>query len=431
MAVLLLPGSPDGDSVLSAAGGDDTFTYDAGVSGTDHALLVAVVYETNTGPNDVTDVTYDGVALTHKLTVVTGGTGFTENIEFWVLASPSTGSNNLVITSTQSGRDLGFVAAVWSGVDQTNITSATAELSGQFGASHTDITSDEDNSMLVGAVVISRADFTSSGPRPNNTLLVTETSASGNAGFNLYLTERGPESSAGTFDCGMENNSVETNVGIIELLEAVAGGGVTVALTGQSSTSGQGAVTITAGATFALAGQSATAGQGSITVLTAAGVDVILDGQASTAGQGTVTATGAANLVLGGLGAVSAQGVLTVAAGGSITVALAGLEATGGQGVLTVTGEASLSLTGLEATAGQGALSVDIGTIIALTGLSATTQIGTIVVVSANIISLAGLGSVAGQGVITVTSGDVWTIQPDNSTEWTEQTNSTTTWTIQ
>lgn len=189
---------------------------------------------------------------------------------------------------------------------------------------------------------------------------------------------------------------------------ASAAGGTVVNLTGQSSTSSQGTLTVTGAASVTINGQVATSAQGVLSVSTAASVDVTLTGQVIT----------------------SAQGTLTVIAGAGANVLLNGQVVTSAQGSLSVSGQAALTLTGQSITSGQGTLTAGAQTVVQITGQSITSAQGAIGIISANVITLSGLESLAGQGVITIPGG-VWTNQPDATTVWTEQTNSTTTWTIQ
>lgn len=166
----------------------------------------------------------------------------------------------------------------------------------------------------------------------------------------------------------------------IGAFEIVAGGGVTVSLTGQAVTSAQGTVTATGGAIVSLTGQSATASQGTLTVVTGGAVTVALSGQSITSAQGLVTATGAA------------------------VVGLSGQEITSSFGTLVVTGAASVSLSGQEATFSQGTVTVTTAaapTIVSLLGQSITSNIGTIGLQTANVISLSGQEVTMLQGSVT------------------------------
>jgi hypothetical protein len=206
------------------------------------------------------------------------------------------------------------------------------------------------------------------------------------------------------------------------------GGAVSVPLTGQGSTSGQGTITVTGAASVALAGQSSTGGQGA--VVATGNTAVTLTGQESTSGIGSIVVTvgGVAVVPLTGQQSTSGQGVLSVAGAASLT--LTGQGSTTAQGALSVSAGASFALAGQASTAGIGTVTTLINTVVSLTGQGSASGQGTIGLQTANILTLTGQESSSAQGLITI-SGGGWTIQPDISSAWDEKIDSSTTWVIQ
>lgn len=101
-----------------SAGGSQTVSFNAG-TGSNRVLLVAVSYRERT--NDITGVTYGGVAMTSAGAEATGGDE-TCACHLWYLAGPASGTNDIVATSSASGAGdaTGQISAwVANGVDQT------------------------------------------------------------------------------------------------------------------------------------------------------------------------------------------------------------------------------------------------------------------------------------------------------------------------
>lgn len=225
MAVALLSGSFASDGVLVASSGANTFSFDSLTTGADRALLVWVIYEYGDGNQDATAVTYDGEALTHIRTqVATGSSAFDENMELWVLpnADLSTGSNDLVITAAQAGQDLGFIAAVYTGVDQTSIIGNTSSVALISGLSRMDLTSGTDDSMLLCGLVVARANAAPLVAYTDNTKLHEFVSASGNSGWTSGTFTVGIQD-AGTFTLGANSEFLNTTLLCCEVLEASTG----------------------------------------------------------------------------------------------------------------------------------------------------------------------------------------------------------------
>ena len=227
-----------------------SWSYDSLATGSDRCLVVAVTYENNTTPADITAVTYNSVALTHQVTFVDDGGGFDESTEIWTLAAPATGSNTLAFTISQTGRDLGFAASVFTGVDQTTPVGNTA-VSGQY-INTTGINADlvfAANSMGVYNSYQNRSNTGPFTARTGNTQLGSYVTATGNSGFESAMGYRGPETSAATYNVGSDAtvNSVGGGCASVELLIA---SGTTSTLTGTITASVTEADIVTGGKTL-------------------------------------------------------------------------------------------------------------------------------------------------------------------------------------
>ena len=163
---------------------------------------------------------------------------------------------------------------------------------------------------------------------------------------------------------------------------------------------------------------------------------VALTGQESTSGQGALTATGAARVDLGGLRddveqgelgftwawtealtgqqSTSGQGTLGISIAPTV-VTLTGQQSTSGQGALTATGAASVALTGQQSTSGQGALDVNAGEIIvSLGGQQSTSGQGSLGFGIGAVVGLSGQETIVRRGVVRI-AGDIYV---RTMTEW-------------
>lgn len=114
---IALDATTDGGSAVGT-----TLTFAHTCTGSELLLWVMV----QTTSDSVTGVTYNGVGMT-QATKNTSGTG-TGVIYIYYLAGPSTGSNNVEITTSLSVTILG-IAASYTGCSQTGIPDASATIS--------------------------------------------------------------------------------------------------------------------------------------------------------------------------------------------------------------------------------------------------------------------------------------------------------------
>lgn len=169
------------------------------------------------------------------------------------------------------------------------------------------------------------------------------------------------------------------------VLPAAAAGPVTVAITGQASTSSAG--TVTPSASVALTGSTATGATGTM----AGGQS--LTGASATAAPGTLTPT--PQIPLSGISATSDSGALTP----SLTVALAGETATGQTGNVGVSTPGGATLAGTQAIASDGTLTPS--TTVALSGVSASGETGTAIARQDITVALAGEQADTATGTVT------------------------------
>jgi hypothetical protein len=202
------------------------------------------------------------------------------------------------------------------------------------------------------------------------------------------------------------------------------GGGTSVALTGQSSTAGQGTLSVAGSANKSLTGQQITSSIGTITVSGSAAVTItgqqadtgqgnlvvtgsanaVLTGQASTLGQGGLSVAGSAALTLSGLEITSGQGTVSVSVSGSVTVNLTGQQLSVSQGSLSISGDASVTLTGIGINSQQGSLTISGDSTLALSGQALSSIQGALALTTSSSVALTGQQITIGQGIITIST---------------------------
>jgi hypothetical protein len=111
-------------------------------------LLVGTLKQSS---QSITGVTYGGVAMTKIATYATNSSvSVNEEQSFWVLINPASGSNNIALTSSGGGT-FGFVAACYSGVDQTTGYRAVgSSISASSSAKTISVTTVNNNAWVAG-----------------------------------------------------------------------------------------------------------------------------------------------------------------------------------------------------------------------------------------------------------------------------------------
>lgn len=201
-----------------------------------------------------------------------------------------------------------------------------------------------------------------------------------------------------------------------------AGGGVSVNITGASSSSAVGSLTETGFANVTLTGAASTSAAGIPTVSGKANVSVTGVSATSSANVPTITAaanvfptgvvgtstanvptvSGKANVTLSGVAATGSAGDVTVSVGGATSVNLTGVASTTAAGTPTVTGLANVALTGVSSTASAGALTAAAAANASVTGVQSASAAGTPNETGAANVTLSGVLATCSAGDITV-----------------------------
>lgn len=108
---------------------------------TNPGLAIFICYERDTS-QDVTAVAVAGNAATFAAANTTLTVGTAERWECWVIASPTTGTQDIVVSVADSGQDIAFFPVMVQGMDQTTMYGANAPDTDQTG-------SDEELSVVV------------------------------------------------------------------------------------------------------------------------------------------------------------------------------------------------------------------------------------------------------------------------------------------
>lgn len=219
----------------TTAGATTNFTYDSGATGSDRVLVVGVPYEMGTNIT-VSGITYNGVSMTQAIHVDGGGSASTEeNLDIWVLAAPTTGSNTLTVSLNNSNnQDLGVLLATYSGADQSTIFGATS-----FNA---ESGTPEDPELL--DLVTTTADSTAIFVNVQNSALQTLTvsgegtdiangNTGGSFGFTAMLVEV-DATTATTHTSGFTTTSTSF-ITVIAAVEILAASSITAAITGTAA----------------------------------------------------------------------------------------------------------------------------------------------------------------------------------------------------
>lgn len=207
-------------------------TYDSGATGSNRVLVVAIPFEQ--GTNVLIDtITYNSVAMTFKVLQETASTSPSrENIAFYVLANPATGSNTLTVTRLNNvTQDQAVLCATYQDVDQSIIvgdTNGNADITDTGGVDQTiAITTTAVDSLILSAAVMN---FGLSGamlPAANDTTVILETVDS-NGGFTSGMYQQDAATIA-TYNTGFNIDPTTATawaqVGI-ELLAVAASGPV-------------------------------------------------------------------------------------------------------------------------------------------------------------------------------------------------------------
>jgi len=123
-------------------GNSATYSFDHLVSGSDRVLLLLMTVDGS--GESVSGINYDGVAMTRESREGIAA-GF---VEVWYLINPNTGTNSVAVTLTGQNRSLA-TAASFTGVDQFDPIVVKQSANGNDDTPVLNITSLQENSMLV------------------------------------------------------------------------------------------------------------------------------------------------------------------------------------------------------------------------------------------------------------------------------------------
>ncbi len=132
------------------SGGSNSLTYAHTVTGSDTFLAVAVAGDVTSGADDVTGVTYSGVAMTLAAKVTS--TNIARFLYLYYLFGAATGANNVVVSSTAAHYLLSTCAS-YTGVDSGGLDAAAVTNSVGAGANSlsVSITTNTANAWVIGA----------------------------------------------------------------------------------------------------------------------------------------------------------------------------------------------------------------------------------------------------------------------------------------
>jgi len=132
-------------------------------SGSYQLLAVAVIIR---GDKSVSSITYSGESLT-RATFEDGGGSDRQRVELWYLVNPPVGTADVIVHFASSVNPSGIAAVNFTGVDQSDPIGATAGASSPPAANNdatTDITTENADSLIFGAVSARGGDTDPFGP---------------------------------------------------------------------------------------------------------------------------------------------------------------------------------------------------------------------------------------------------------------------------
>lgn len=198
----------DAASQGTSSGTSTTFAHTC--SGSDRLLFVEAYSTTG---DDVTGITYNGVAMTQINKVSKSGSS--EKLYLYYLAAPATGSNNVVVSRSGSGGFLHGAASSYTGAKQTGIPdSQTTTAPVGTGTSLTATTTTvANNCWLVAAFVCDNGGITAgSGTSVRG----------GDTSFDVIADSNGAKTPAGSHSLIVNCNSGSNRAAVIASFEPAA-----------------------------------------------------------------------------------------------------------------------------------------------------------------------------------------------------------------
>lgn len=163
-------------------------------------LLLAWVEEYGTNASDnITGVTYNGVAMT-RIAFPTAAGGSVLRWYLYALLAPATGTHNIVATGTYSGSQIGIYAVSYSGVKQTSNPDVVVTQSQSNSSPLTlSLTTVADNAWFVGGVC---TDGTTPTANSNCTVINNSTD-----NFNVFEYNSNPKTPTGSVSMSVNVSS--------------------------------------------------------------------------------------------------------------------------------------------------------------------------------------------------------------------------------
>jgi len=180
----------DANSTGTSVGFNLTFSHTC--SGSDRILLVGITTYAGAGGDNVSTVTYNGVAMT-RINTEQAGTS-TPRGYLYYLINPSTGANDISISCPASGTILA-VSSSYTGAKQSGQPDAENSNSLTTGTSQTEsVTTIDDNCWLVGWLITNNGSNPTAGA---GTSIVFNETASGQTN-NTFIDSNGAKTPAGS-----------------------------------------------------------------------------------------------------------------------------------------------------------------------------------------------------------------------------------------
>ncbi|MGB1225041.1 MAG: beta strand repeat-containing protein [Mycobacterium sp.] len=308
------------DSAEGSSSSSQTLSYDSGSTGSDR-LIVAFVLTKEFSSASTTGVTYDDEDLTEAVQEATTSSGFA-GCSIWYRVAPSTGTNDLVASFSESVADHYLAAVILDTVDQTTPLDDIASDQDRHDGSGTisvDLTTNNDGSMIITMTGAQGTFVGDQTPINSATELSDEVVNSASRAFTAFLEQ----ATAGTVGCGSDGSAFSARMTVVAAAFNEASGaganngtgtpaaqiptvsGTSDVIVGGSGTPAAGLPTVSGAGTAPVDGDGSAASE----LPTASGASAVIvnsDGAAATAIP-AVSGTGTAGQASNGDGAVAAQ----------------------------------------------------------------------------------------------------------------------------
>jgi hypothetical protein len=183
MAVTLDATSSVASVVNQSAGGTTSLAHTVGSGAT--VLIVSLqIWNNGSTAAGASGVTYNGVSMT-KATNQTGSTGTATGffyVEQWYLASPATGTNNIIVTVGTKTDKLGIAGVSFTGSDTTTPIDVSSKTFGTTGTYTQSLTTTAAGEYLVDSM----CHLSANNPTSNTGTLILNSATSGTSTASQY-----------------------------------------------------------------------------------------------------------------------------------------------------------------------------------------------------------------------------------------------------